>query len=96
MLKIICPVLCLVFLSLQYRLWIGEGSLAHAHRLQSQIDEQSRINDSLQAENDLLVEDVKAYKNGYGAIEARARKQMGLIRKGETFYMFVDESEHPN
>ncbi|MEO0443912.1 MAG: cell division protein FtsB [Pseudomonadota bacterium] len=88
--KWLIPLLLLLFLGLQYRLWIGEGSLAHRYELAQQIQQQQAENDALRERNRLLALEVEALKSGLEAVEERAREQMGMIKQGETFYMIVD------
>lgn len=89
--KWLAIVLTLVLLGLQYRLWIGDGSLADVARLNHKIEKQQAENERLQERNGVLAAEVKALKNGLDAIEERARTDMGMIKKGETFYMVVEE-----
>jgi cell division protein FtsB len=91
--KILIVVLIALLLSVQYRLWIGEGSIAHRVELQRKITQQQGENDALRERNRILALEVDALKSGYGAIEERAREQMGMIKKGETFFMIIDSDE---
>ena len=83
-------ILALLFVLLQYDLWIGEGSLSSSYRLQEQVEAQRQENDRLAARNKRLGAEVRDLKQGLDAIEERARNEMGLIRKDETFYQIVD------
>lgn len=94
--KMMLIVLATLLLFLQYRLWVGEGSLAHVSRLRQQIDAQQQENARLQAQNSKLVAEVEALREGYTAIEAKAREELGLIKDGETFFLFVEDSEEPD
>lgn len=78
---------------MQYRLWFAEGSLAEQHRLQLQVEEQTRINSELQARNAVLEREVLELQTGNKGVEQRAREQLGLVREGETFYQVVDTPE---
>ena len=78
-------------LSLQYRLWFADGSIAHTARLNTQLAAQQLANDALQERNDRLLSEVATLKQGPGQIEAHAREDLGLVKEGETFFMFVDE-----
>ena len=89
--KILLLILVIVFVGLQARLWVGDGSFAHVAQLNTEIDKQNRINQRLIEDNELLAAEVAALKNGYEGIEERARVQMGMIKEGETFYMIIDE-----
>lgn len=88
--KILIAVLILLLLGVQYRLWIGEGSIAHKVELARKIKQQQGENDALRERNRILALEVEALKSGYEAIEERAREQMGMIKKGETFFMVVE------
>ncbi|MCP5160214.1 MAG: cell division protein FtsB [Hahellaceae bacterium] len=76
---------------LQYRLWVGEGSLAQVWQLNEQISAQQSENESLGARNAQLDAEVRDLKTGNAAIEERARSQMGMIRKDETFFLVIEE-----
>ena len=80
-----------MLLWLQIRLWTGAGSLAEINRLETQIDTQIATNSELQERNQALLQDVSDLKNGLDAVEERARSELGMIRKGETFYLIVDK-----
>ena len=83
-------VLLLLLGVMQYRLWLGEGSLAEQHRLELQVEEQTLINSELTARNAVLEREVLELQNGNKGLEQRAREQLGLIREGETYYQVVD------
>ena len=85
--------LVLILIGLQYRLWVGEGSIAHVVRLKGEIQKQKEENARLKAKNKLLAAEVDALKNGLDAIEARAREDMGMIKEGETFFLIIDEED---
>lgn len=84
-------VLLLLLGVLQYRLWLGEGSLAEQHRLELQVEEQTRINSELEARNAVLEREVLELQTGNRGLEQRAREQLGLIREGEIYYQLVDD-----
>ena len=83
-------VLLLILVFLQYRLWIAEGSLAEQKRLESQVEEQTAINQALRERNAVLEREVLELQTGNRGVEQRAREQLGLVREGETFYQFVE------
>lgn len=88
-------VLITLLLVLQYRLWIGEGSLAHAHRLEVEIKSQKAENERMQERNRIMDVEVEELKTGLDTIEERARNDIGLIKKDETFFMTIDENKKP-
>ena len=81
--------LCLVLSGLQYRLWIGDGGVFDTRRLQQVVDQQAESNTQLQLRNSVLEAEVADLHNSGAAIEAHARSELGMIRKGETFYLVV-------
>lgn len=87
--KPILGALILIFVYLQYRLWIGDGSMAALVRLEAEIEKQSAENSRLHERNRLLSAEVLALKNNVDAIEERARTDLGMIKKGETFFMVL-------
>ena len=89
--KVAFVILLIVLMALQYRLWVGEGSLANIARLQKEIEQQREENNRLKQMNVQLAKEVDALRLGYDAIEAKAREELGLVKEGETFFFFVDE-----
>jgi cell division protein FtsB len=84
-------VLIILLVLLQYRLWFGDGSLQDVWQLQQQIEQQKTENEKLRERNAALEAEVKDLKQGMSAIEERARSELGLIKKGETFYQVIDD-----
>ncbi len=91
--RILLFILIAALLTLQYRLWVGEGSIANVVNLQRQIVQQKAENERLKERNRLLAAEVQALKKGPEGVEERARSQMGMIKEGETFYMIVEENK---
>ena len=91
--RIIAVILGLLFLVLQYDLWIGEGSLRTAWLLQEDITAQKKENKKISQRNESLVAEVKDLKKGDAAIEERARNELGMIKKGETYIQVVTEKK---
>lgn len=83
-------VLLVMFLALQYRLWIGPGSWAQIASLQRDIEQQQQHNDRLVTRNRMLEGEVLSLRSGLEAIEEHARNDLGMIKRGETFYLVID------
>lgn len=83
-------VLLIVLSTLQYRLWLGEPGLRQNWQLQTEIEQQLLDNAHLSERNKQLEAEVLDLKKGEAALEERARNDLGMIRKGETFYQLVD------
>jgi cell division protein FtsB len=84
--------LSLVFLYLQYRFWAAEGGYLDVARLNKQIQQQTRENQALKERNRVLAAEVDALRQGVDSLEERARSEMGMVKEGETFFLFVPES----
>lgn len=82
--------LAFLLLWLQYRLWVGDGSLAEVWDLYSQVEWQREENRQLRERNQALEAEVQDLKKGLGAIEERAREELGMIKEGEDFYQIIE------
>ena len=87
--RIIAVILGLLFIVLQYDLWIGEGSLRTVWQLQEDISEQKKENKKISQRNESLFAEVNDLRKGNAAIEERARNELGMIKKGETYIQVV-------
>ena len=87
---IITALLCLLML-LQYTLWFGNGGLLRLWQLDSKVEEQKVENTQLTERNRALEAEVIDLKQGLEAIEERARSDLGMIKKDETFFQVVEE-----
>mgnify|MGYP000188659375 CR=1 FL=1 len=74
---------------LQYRLWIGDNSLRELKAIEIDVAAQEEVNAQLASRNEALEVEVLDLKNGLEAVEERARSELGMIEKDETFYMIV-------
>ncbi len=88
-------VLAALFLFLQFRLWVGDGSLAEVWRLNRQVEVQRAENGALKERNQTLEAEVRDLKQGQAAIEERAREDLGMIGKDETFFQIVEPDADP-
>ncbi len=89
--KLLWATMVILILLLQVRLWVGEGSFAQVWSLDKSIAEQRAENAELAARNQRLYAEVRNLRNEQGAVEERARMNLGLIRDGETFFLVVDD-----
>lgn len=84
-------ILVLMVLGLQGRLWIGEGSLAHVTGLREIAEQKVSENRRKRLRNDILKAEIMDLRNGLDAIEEKARNDFGLIKKGEIFFLVLDD-----
>jgi cell division protein FtsB len=87
--RLLIAVLLLLLLMLQYRLWFGDGSLSEVVQLSRELDEQKQKLAELEERNRRLEAQVLDLQNGLDAYEEKARNDLGMIRKDETFFQIV-------
>ncbi len=92
MLRWIALLLLLLLIGLQIKLWSPHGGMPEVRSLRVAVQKQTDENSKLTQRNQALEADVHELKHGDGAIEARARAELGLIKPGETFYQVVPKS----
>ena len=88
--RILVGILVFLLVMLQYRLWVGEGSLAEVHNLHREIETQKEKIGKLRERNLELRAEVENLKHGQEAIEERARSGLGMIRENEIFYQVIE------
>jgi cell division protein FtsB len=93
----------LIFLSLaalllliQYPLWLGKGGWLRVWDLDQQVDAARQKNDMLSARNAKLNSEVQDLKDGTGAVEERARYELGMIKENEIFIQILDRRSVPS
>jgi cell division protein FtsB len=84
--RILIVVLLLLLGWLQYRLWVGEGSLAEVAALRHEILAQGEELEKLRNRNRRLQAEVEDLRQGQDALEERARSELGMIKEGEIFF----------
>lgn len=89
--KLVLAVLAVMFLGLQYSLWLGDFGLVRYWQLEERVQAQQQVNERLEARNEQLHAEVIDLKHGTDALEERARSQLGMIKEGEEFYQVIEE-----
>ena len=85
-------VLVAVLLLLQYPLWLGKGGWLRVWDVDRQLQEQKEANKKLEVRNAGLDAEVRDLKQGYDAIEERARFELGMIKQDEVFVQIPEKS----
>ena len=88
--KVLMSALVLVLVVLQFKLWVGEGSVAQLRDLEAQVEVQGAENLVLAERNQVLEGEVLDLKTGLDAVEERARSEFGMVKEGETLFIVVD------
>ncbi|MCK5893940.1 MAG: septum formation initiator family protein [Endozoicomonadaceae bacterium] len=83
-------VLASLLLTLQYRLWIGEGSVSQLMTVRERVAQQQLESQRLRERNHLLSVDVVALQTGLEAVEEHARTELGMIKRDEEFFLMSE------
>jgi cell division protein FtsB len=89
--RLLTLALAILIALIQYPLWLGKGSWLRVWEVDQQIQAQREINSKLQARNTALDAEVNDLKQGFEAIEERARSELGMIRQDEIFFQVLDD-----
>ena len=77
---------------LQYPLWVGKGGWLRVWDAANQLEQQKEGNKKLEVRNDGLDAEVRDLKQGYDAIEERARYELGMIKQDEVFVQIPERA----
>ncbi len=75
---------------MQYPLWLGKGSWFRVWSLNHQIEIQKKTNNDNQIRNNVLNAEVSDLKQGFSAIEERARNELGMTKQDEIFFQVTN------
>jgi len=76
---------------LQHPLWLGKGGLLRVREVDRQLQQQKETNKRLETRNAGLVAEVRDLKQGFDAIEERARFELGMVKQDEVFVQIADK-----
>ena len=82
--------LILLIAAIQYPLWLGKGGWLRVREMDRQVSAQHAVNESLMLRNAAVYAEVRDLKEGYAAVEERARNELGMIKSDELFFQILD------
>lgn len=74
---------------LQYCLWFEPGGIIDMLRIKKELALQVSHNEKIKKRNEKLIQQIQYLQASNDAIEERARRELGMVKKGETFYQVV-------
>lgn len=77
---------------LQYPLWLGKGGWLKVWEYDRQLQQQKEVTRKLEIRNAGLDAEVRDLKQGYDAIEERARFELGMVRQDEVFVQIPEKN----
>jgi cell division protein FtsB len=80
---------------LQYPLWFGKGGWLKVWQHEDLLAQTREANGRLEVRNAGLDAEVRDLKQGYEAIEERARFELGLVKDGEVFVQLPEARPVP-
>src|SRR6266478_1636143 len=87
--KWLAAALAIAVLLLQYRVWFSADGVHEVERLKRAVATQRADNEQLGERNRQLAAEVRDLKTGMDALEERARSDLGMIARNETFHQVV-------
>ena len=90
--KALIVILLMLLAGLQFKLWFGDGSLSEVVQLSQELEKQKKRLQELEERNRLLEAQVVDLQKGLDAYEEKARKDLGMVKPGETFIQLIPGS----
>ena len=87
--RYLAAALAFLIIVLQYPLWLGKGGWLRVWDLDRQLAQQKEQNDKLKRRNTALDAEVRDLKQGFDAVEERARNELGMLRSDEIFFQII-------
>jgi cell division protein FtsB len=78
---------------IQYPLWLGKGGWLRVWEVDREIKSQRDKNTRLQTRNSGLEAEVRDLKQGFEAVEERARSELGMIKQDEVFFQVLERGQ---
>jgi cell division protein FtsB len=85
--RILIPILLLISVMIFFA-FFGNKGLLQVYRLRKELKEIERANTDLQRENERLKAEIEHLRTNKKYIEELARRELGLVKKGEIVYQF--------
>jgi cell division protein FtsB len=91
--KALSVALVALIVLIQYPLWVGKGSWMRVWEVDQLIKTQHDKNAKLRTRNTVLEAEVRDLKQGFEAIEERARSELGMIKQDEVFFQVLERGQ---
>jgi cell division protein FtsB len=91
--RLITLCLAALLLLIQLPLWFGKGGWLRVSQLQDEVSAAHIKTEEKKARNAKLESEVRDLKDGTGAVEERARYELGMIKQNEVFIQILDPND---
>ena len=75
---------------MQVNIWLAKDGYSRIVEIKGLIQDQQKENNEMTSRNSQLKEEIKDLKDGFSAIEEKAREDIGMIKEGEEFYLITE------
>lgn len=89
--KILIATIVLLTIHLQYRLWVGDGSVAQIKEYQARLETLKEKVKEKKERNEALYAEIEDLRKGQEAVEERARDELGMVKESETFFQVIEQ-----
>ena len=79
----------ILLLLLLASLWVGHGSYPEIWKLEDDIAMQKKKNEIQEDKNRKIQAELDDARVGHAAVEERARSELGMTKRGETFFEII-------
>lgn len=93
--RLITLALATLLLLIQLPLWLGKGGWLRVSELEGKVSAAQTKTEELKARNAKLESEVRDLKDGTGAVEERARYELGMIKQNEVFIQILGANGQP-
>ena len=93
--KALLIIFSLILVLLLAGLWVGPGSYPDRWRLNNRTVLQEQDNAAKQEEINKIQAELEDVSSGKDALEERARSELGMTKKGETFFEVIMQPDTP-
>ena len=88
--KMLLTFLVSLLFVLQWQLWFGSSSVTKKTQIEELLATKEIENEALEKRNKTIAREIIGLKKGRQLVEEKAREQLGMIRRGETFFFVSD------
>lgn len=87
--------LLVLLIGLQCDLWLSSGGIASVLHIKKDLESQLLKNQQLLQRNQALEAQVNELKMGQQELEEKARNDLGMLNRDETFYQIIENTYVP-
>ncbi len=88
--RIITVALLAAVVLLQWPVWFGKGGWFKVWEREGELAKREQANAERRLRNAAIEADVRDLQTGTGAIEERARQELGMVRQGEVYVQILE------